>query len=52
MEFLGNCIIYDADDEEPNCVVCNNQVFDCYCEHCGAEYGWCYYKRKEGGGLK
>lgn len=39
MKYTLNTIIWTADDEEPDCEVCDNQ--DCYgrCEHCGAEFG-------------
>lgn len=47
MKFEGYNVVYTADDEEPDCGICDNQVFDYCCRHCGAEYGWNYYKRKE-----
>lgn len=31
MKILDHCIIYTADDEEPDCGMCDNQD----CEHCG-----------------
>lgn len=40
-------VFYDADDEEPDCDICDNQEDDWFCENCGAEYGWGYYKREE-----
>lgn len=45
MRYIGDSIIYDADDEEPDCMIC-----DCYdsglCDQCGSIYGWHYYERK------
>lgn len=47
MKYTRNTIIWTADDEEPDCGICDNQ--DCYgrCENCGAEFGWRYYEREE-----
>lgn len=47
MKYTLNTIIWTADDEAPDCGVCDNQ--DCYglCEYCGAEFGWKYYEREE-----
>ena len=47
MKYTRNTIIWTADDEEPDCGICDNQ--DCYgrCENCGAEFGWKYYEREE-----
>lgn len=47
MKYTCNTIIWTADDEYPDCGVCDNQ--DCYgrCENCGAEFGWRYYEREE-----
>lgn len=38
---------YNADDEEPNCGTCDNQEGSWYCEKCGSEYCWRYYRREE-----
>lgn len=47
MKYTHNTIIWTADDEEPDCGVCDNQEgCDC-CENCGAEFGWKYYEREE-----
>lgn len=35
---------YTADDEEPNCICCENQ-WDCTGKYCGPEYGWNNYVR-------
>lgn len=47
MEIIRNRVIYTADDEEPDCGVCDNQ--DCYgrCKNCGPKFGWGYYEREE-----
>lgn len=47
MKYTCNTIIWTADDEEPDCGVCDNQDCDGCCENCGAEFGWKYYERKE-----
>lgn len=42
-------IIYDADDEEPDCGRCDH-ICDSYkwcIENCGAEHAWGRYKRTE-----
>lgn len=46
MKILDHCVIYTADDEEPDCGICDNQ--DCgYCDQCGSTYCWHYYEREE-----
>ena len=47
MEIKYGRVFYDADDEEPDCGICDNMQDDWACENCGPEYGWCYYKREE-----
>ena len=47
MRYLLDSIIFTADDEEPNCTVCDNQDFYGRCKNCGAKYGWRYYERRE-----
>lgn len=47
MKYTRNTIIYTADDEEPDCGICNNIDCDGCCENCGAEFGWRYYEREE-----
>lgn len=47
MEYTRNTIIWTADDEEPDCGICNNIDCDGCCENCGAEFGWKYYEREE-----
>lgn len=47
MKYTRNTIIYTADDEEPDCGICNNIDCDSCCENCGAEFGWRYYEREE-----
>lgn len=47
MEIKYGRVFYDADDEEPDCGICDNQQDSWACEHCGSEYGWRYYKREE-----
>lgn len=46
MKILDRCVIYTADDEEPDCGVCDNQ--DCgLCDQCGSTGWWHYYEREE-----
>lgn len=42
-------VIFTADDEEPRCDRCDNQIKSCdwCCENCGSEHWWCEYKRSE-----
>ena len=46
MKYTRNMIIWTADDEYPDCGICDNQDCDGCCENCGAEFGWKYYERK------
>ena len=41
-------IIYTADDEEPDCILCDNvcTASDNVCARCGKS-GWMYYQRSE-----
>lgn len=34
-----------ADDEEPDCGVCDRCSDGSLCDTCGSEYGWAWYKR-------
>ena len=34
-----------ADDEEPDCGVCDRCSDGSLCDKCGPEYGWHWYKR-------
>lgn len=48
MEIMGRYIIFTADDEMPDCLMCDHCDDDCDCsKFCGAEYGWAGYKRTE-----
>lgn len=47
MEIKYGRVFYNADDEEPNCGICDNQEGDWACENCGSKYGWRYYRREE-----
>ena len=61
MKFLGNCKIYTADDECPDCMQCDRMpectggiIENGYGEHkkdpnfhCGSEWGWNDYQRTE-----
>ena len=47
MKILYDCVIYDADDEEPDCMMCDHCQSDCLCESCGPEHWWYYYARTE-----
>ena len=45
--FEGRRIIFTADDEDPDCMECDNVDMPTeFCgSTCGPEYGWCGYKR-------
>ena len=47
MKYTRNTIIWTADDEEPDCGICDNQDIYGRCKECGAEFGWKYYEREE-----
>ena len=48
MEIIGRYIVYTADDEMPDCMVCDQCCDDCdNGKHCGPEYGWAGYRRTE-----
>ena len=36
-----------ADDEEPDCGMCDNQDCEHYCDRCGPTYWWLHYERTE-----
>ena len=45
-EFYGLRIIYTANDEMPDCMLCDNCDGDFDCSNkCGAKYGWSAYHR-------
>lgn len=41
------CVFYTADDEEPNCLICDHCQGSDLCDECGPEHWWHYYERKE-----
>ena len=46
--YYKNVTIYTADDETPDCMLCDRFEADFICEkQCGAEHGWWGYKRTE-----
>lgn len=47
MKILEHYIIYDADDEEPDCMMCDHCQSGYFCESCGPEHWWYYYARTE-----
>ena len=47
MKILDHCVIYTADDEEPNCIMCDRGDGSDLCSECGPEHGWHYYRREE-----
>ena len=47
MKIWDHCVIHTADDEEPDCGICDNQCYSECCQQCGNEYAWGYYKREE-----
>ena len=42
-------VIYNADDEEPNCMKCDHVclTYELFCVKCGPDYWWQNYKRTE-----
>lgn len=47
MKILDHCVIYTADDEEPDCLMCDHCQCSDLCSECGPEHGWHYYRREE-----
>ncbi len=47
MRFNGQNMIYTADDEFPNCSVCEKQDFCYLCMECGPSFAWQHYERSE-----
>ena len=47
MKIWDHCVIYTADDEEPNCIMCDRGDGSVLCKECGPKYGWHYYRREE-----
>ena len=41
------CVIYTADDEEPDCMMCDHGDCSVLCKECRPKYGWHYYRREE-----
>ena len=47
MKILDHCVIYTADDEEPDCLMCDYCQGSDICSECGPEHWWNYYEREE-----
>lgn len=47
MEIKYDRVFYDADDEEPDCMICDHYKGRVLCKECGPEHGWHYYRREE-----
>lgn len=47
MKIWDHCVIYTADDEEPDCMMCDHGQGSDLCNECGPEYWWHYYRREE-----
>lgn len=47
MKIWHNCVIYTADDEEPDCMMCDHGEGGVLCKECGPKHGWHYYRREE-----
>lgn len=46
--YLDKTTIYTADDEEPDCMKCDNVcASDSVCNICGPDGAWCNYKRTD-----
>lgn len=46
-KILDHCVIYTADDEEPDCLMCDHCQSSDLCSECGPEHWWHYYEREE-----
>ena len=50
MKILDHCVIYTADDEEPDCMMCDYCHGSDLCSECmpgRTEHWWHYYEREE-----
>ena len=47
MKIWDHCVIYTADDEEPNCLMCDHGEGSVLCSEWGHEHWWHYYRREE-----
>lgn len=47
MKIWHNCVIYTADDEESDCMMCDHSEGSVLCKECGPKHGWHYYRREE-----
>ncbi len=45
MKIWNMRVIYTADDEEPDCMMCDHCQGSSLCEECGPEHYWHYYER-------
>ena len=41
------CVIYTADDEEPDCMICDHGDGSVLCKECRSKHWWHYYRREE-----
>ena len=42
MKIWDHCVIYTADDEEPDCMTCDHCEGSVLCKECGPKHGWQY----------
>ena len=47
MKIWDHCVFHTADDEEPDCMMCDHCQGSDLCDECGPEHWWHYYERKE-----
>ena len=47
MKIWNHCAIYTADDEEPDCMICDHCDGSVLCKECRPEHEWHYYRREE-----
>ena len=47
MKIWDHYVIYTADDEEPDCMICDHCEGSVLCKECGPKHGWRYYRREE-----
>ena len=47
MKIWNHYAIYTADDEEPDCMICDHCEGSVLCKECVPKHGWHYYRREE-----
>ena len=47
MKIWDHCVAYTADDEEPDCMICDHCQGSVLCSECRPKHGWHYYRIEE-----